>query len=284
MLSAAAMASKMGPRSVKDATRFTSTIPHATSKTAQRTPRIPGETPEQRVRRLRQAHLAAQHAQISKTDRFIDASRRFFDVAHRWTVGSIVIFTAVAGVVSVYSVWDMVQYNRARRAEWVEAQKRLEADELAMARLAYIKGEATEDQILLVEEANQAAEARGEKLPPLLAAPEHRTHFEEHIKPTFQDNKTEEIATTKTSSGKGVLGVFSGVLGGGKKEEIKEQATEGLAVAQTQLTNLAADGKAKLEQAIQTERENQQNGGPLDRLGTQPAASPASGKSWWKFW
>ncbi|KAL4724163.1 hypothetical protein ACLX1H_008775 [Fusarium chlamydosporum] len=275
------MASKMGPRSVKDATRFTSTIPHATSKTAQRTPRIPGETPEQRVRRLRQAHLAAQHAQISKTDRFIDASRRFFDVAHRWTVGSIVIFTAVAGVVSVYSVWDMVQYNRARRAEWVEAQKRLEADELAMARLAYIKGEATEDQILLVEEANQAAQARGEKLPPLLAAPEHRTHFEEHIKPTFQE-KTEEN-TTKTSSGKGVLGVFSGVLGGGeKKEEVKEQATQGLEEAQTQLTKLAADGKMKLEQAIQTERENQQNGGPLDQLGTQPAVSP--GKSWWKFW
>jgi hypothetical protein len=177
----------------------------------------------------------------------------------------------------------MVQYNRARRAEWVEAQKRLEADELAMARLAYIKGEATEDQILLVEEANQAAEARGEKLPPLLAAPEHRTHFEEHIKPTFQDKSGEESAT-KTSSGKGVLGVFSGVLGGGeKKEEVKEQATEGLAEAKTQLTKLAADGKAKLEQAVQTERENQQNGGPLDRLGTQPA-SPASGKSWWKFW
>jgi hypothetical protein len=177
----------------------------------------------------------------------------------------------------------MVQYNRARRAEWVEAQKRLEADELAMARLAYIKGEATEDQILLVEEANQAAEARGEKLPPLLAAPEHRTHFEEHIKPTFQDKSGEESAT-KTSSGKGVLGIFSGVLGGGeKKEEVKEQATEGLAEAKTQLTKLAAGGKAKLEQAVQTERENQQNGGPLDRLGTQPA-SPASGKSWWKFW
>ncbi|KAM0243233.1 hypothetical protein ACHAPO_000073 [Fusarium lateritium] len=275
------MASKIGPRSVKDATRFTSTIPHATSKTAQRTARIPGETPEQRVRRLRQAHIAAQRAQVSKTDRFLDTSRKFFDFAHRWTIRGIVTFTLVAGIVSVYSVVDMVQYNRARRAEWVEAQKLLEADELAMARLAYIKGEATEDQILLVEEANQAAQARGEKLPPLLGAPEHRTHFEEHIKPTFQD-KTEE-STTKTSSGKGVLGIFSGVLGGGSKtEEIKEQATEGLAAAQTQLSNLAANGQAKLEQAIQTERETQKIGGPLDRLGTQPV--PASGKSWWKFW
>lgn len=102
------MASRMGPRSVKDATRFTSTIPHATSKTAgaaggraaaaapKPSPRIPGETPEQRVRRLRQAHIAAQKAQISRTDRVVDASRRFLDVAHRWTVGGIVVFTGMS--------------------------------------------------------------------------------------------------------------------------------------------------------------------------------------------
>ena len=95
----------MGPRSVKDATRFTSTIPHATSKTAggaaggaapKQPPRIPGETPEQRVKRLRQAHIAAQKAQISRTDRVVDASRRFLDVAHRWTVGGIVVFTGTS--------------------------------------------------------------------------------------------------------------------------------------------------------------------------------------------
>lgn len=99
------MASRMGPRSVKDATRFTSTIPHATSKTGgaaaggaapKPPPRIPGETPEQRVRRLRQAHIAAQNAQISRTDRVVDVSRRFLDVAHRWTVGGIVVFTGTS--------------------------------------------------------------------------------------------------------------------------------------------------------------------------------------------
>ncbi|KAF4993662.1 hypothetical protein FGRMN_6380 [Fusarium graminum] len=269
------MASRMGPRSVKDATRFTSTIPHATSKAAQRTARIPGETPEQRVRRLRQAHLAAQHAQISKTDRIIDASRRFFDVAHRWTVGSIVIFTAVAGVVSVYSVWDMVRYNRARRAEWVEAQKKLEDNELAMARLAYIKGEATEDQILLVEEANRAAEAKGEKLPPLLAAPEHRTHFEEHIKPSFQD-KSEEAAA-KPPSGKGVMGIFSGVLGSGDSKEVKEQSTSGLGNGQEVSLEVANNVRLTEAQAVQV-------GGPLDRLGVDPVSGSAQSKSWWKFW
>lgn len=99
------MASRVGPRSVKDATRFTSTIPHATAKQAA-TPssaaarasvkpsnRLPGETPEQRVRRLRAAHLAAQNARISRTDRIIDSSRRFLDAAHRFTVGGVVLFT-----------------------------------------------------------------------------------------------------------------------------------------------------------------------------------------------
>lgn len=93
------MASRVGPRSVKDATRFTSNIPHATSKANAAAPkptaasRLPGETPEQRVRRLRQAHLAAQNAQISKTDRAIDMSRRFLNVAHQFTVGGVILFT-----------------------------------------------------------------------------------------------------------------------------------------------------------------------------------------------
>jgi hypothetical protein len=39
------------------------------------------------------AHLAAQQAQISNMDRIIDSSRRFLDVAHRWTVKGIVLFT-----------------------------------------------------------------------------------------------------------------------------------------------------------------------------------------------
>lgn len=98
------MASRIGPRSVKDATRFTSTIPHATSKAAspsstasslKPTSRIPGETPEQRVRRLRAAHLAAQHAQVSRADRIIDGSRRFLDVAHKWTIGGVILFTGM---------------------------------------------------------------------------------------------------------------------------------------------------------------------------------------------
>ncbi|KAI8674771.1 hypothetical protein NW754_004393 [Fusarium falciforme] len=293
------MASRMGPRSVKDATRFTSTIPHATSKTATggsavapKVPRIPGETPEQRVRRLRQAHLAAQKAQISKTDKFIDASRRFLDVAHRWTVGGIVIFTAVAGVVSIYSVWDMLRYNRARRAEWVEAQKQLEADELASARLAYLKGEATEEQILLVEEANREAEAKGEKLPPLLAAPSHRTHFEENIKPALEGSKKEDEPAK--AGGKGVLGLFSSKLSreeegeqvGSSQERLGyESLSEEDDATGVRDSDLVRSIEAKAQQAWEKEKENQRRGGSLDQLGLETAGGPSSQKkSWWKFW
>ncbi|KAI6784545.1 uncharacterized protein J7T54_006590 [Emericellopsis cladophorae] len=273
------MASRIGPRSVKDATRFTSNIPHAGAKgpssaasavqkpSAVTSSRIPGETPEQRVRRLRQAHLAAQQAQISKADKVISVSRRFFDAAHRFTVGGVILFTVVAGVVSVYSVWDMLRYNRARRAEWIEAQKKLEADELATARLAYLKGLATEEQIELVEEANREAEKRGEKLPPLLAPPEHRTHFEETVQPAF----TERAEGGGKGKGKGIFGLFSG---SSKEEESNVSAVANNVQAEVQ----TIEDKAKV--AWEHEKQNQHEGGSLDRLGTDPAPEKKKGWLW----
>lgn len=147
---------------------------------------------------------------------------------------------------SIYSVWDMFQYNRARRAEWVEAQKKFEADELATARLAYLKGDATEEQILLVEEANREAEAQGTRLPPLLGAPEHRTHFEEHVKPAFA-GRTDNDSTPSSS------------------------------VAQS------IEDKARL--AWETEKHNQRTGGSLDQLGldAQAKTKETTKKGWWPW-
>ena len=179
-------------------------------------------------------------------------------MAHKWTIGGVILFTAVAGVVSVYSVWDMLQYNRARRAEWVEAQKKLEADELATARLAYLKGQATAEQIILVEEANREAEAQGVKLPPLLAPPEHRTHFEEHFKPALHTEPKEEKST-----GKGVLGFFSGSASKAKDEVTSTSAS----VPASSPSEVAQSIEEKAKLAWQTEKENQRKGGSLDQLG-----------------
>lgn len=162
----------------------------------------------------------------------------------------------------------MLRYNRARRAEWLETQKQFEADELAAARLAYIKGEATTEQALLVEEANAEAEAAGVKLPPLLAPAQHRTHFEEHVKPALESE----------GKGKGVLGLFSGIWGGsGKAEETQQES----GVVKSVEAN-AGYVQEKAKGAWAQEKENQRRGGSLDQVGLE--ATPASGKKGWWPW
>ena len=170
----------------------------------------------------------------------------------------------------------MLQYNRARRAEWIEAQRKLEADSLAAARIAYLRGDATEEQVLLVEEANRDAQEKGVKLPPLLSPPEHRTHFEEHVKPTF--SRPSEEPGRKTD-GKGVLGIFSGIFGGSQTAQASPSAgSDDGGSIQSMESNKARDAR-------ESEKRNQVMGGSLDQLGLETDASaPKSGKRGWWPW
>ncbi|KAL2147553.1 hypothetical protein VTI28DRAFT_8808 [Corynascus sepedonium] len=173
------------PRSVSDATRFTATTLHASSKSAAPPPRFtpsksghghaaaPGgggkggpsipETPEQKVARLRAAHLRAKAAQTSRFDRVVDASRRVFDSAHKITVAGLFGFTVIAGLATAYTAVDMMMYNKKRNAEWIEKQKKIEADSLEAARIAYMTGKADEEQIRLVEEQLERERQSGRK-------------------------------------------------------------------------------------------------------------------------
>ncbi|SPQ26723.1 c5b105de-5bf2-4223-99d3-b9484872129b [Thermothielavioides terrestris] len=194
------------PRSVSDATRFTATTPHASSKaaappppprfsapkSANAAPVPPGpagggsnggpsrlqETPEQKVARLRAAHQRAKAAQVSALDKVIGAGRRLFDSAHRVAVVGLVGFTVFASLATAYTAFDMIRYNRKRTAEWVEAQKKIEADSLEAARIAYMTNQATEEQIALVEEQLERERETGRKtsffskLPSVLSNPE----------------------------------------------------------------------------------------------------------------
>ena len=143
------MAVDRSPRSVADATRFTSNTPHANSKArkpvagAQSTsttssssalPKAPSRTaapiasppqpprrsvptsasasaaalgpgqghaqkPEsldERVRRLRAAHLAARNHDVSRMDKVISNSRRYMDAAHRYTVMGLIGFSGMS--------------------------------------------------------------------------------------------------------------------------------------------------------------------------------------------
>lgn len=168
----------------------------------------------------------------------------------------------------------MLRYNRARRNEWIETQRKLENDELAVARIAYLKDKATPEQIALVEAANLEAEAKGVKLPPLMAPAEHRTHFEEHVQSAFQGSAD----AVNKAAGKGVLGIFSGFLGGNKQDDASTKSTS----EAIESTTAAVQNNA--QQAWDRELENQRRGGSLDQLGlaTAGAAQPAK-KGWWPW-
>lgn len=169
----------------------------------------------------------------------------------------------------------MLRYNRARRAEWIEAQKKLEADALSAARIAYVKGSATDEQIALVEEASRTAEAQGVKLPPLLSPPEHRTHFEEHVQSVF-------TGAAASDDAKGVLGLFAGLFGGADKKASGAGAPPEPAAPESAVQSV----EARASDAWAAEKERQRRGGSLDQLGLDAAgpAPPSPDKRRWWPW
>lgn len=93
------------PRSATDATRFTSTIPHqskAQLPSKGQPPRKPtapspkGETPQEKVRRLRAAADRARDAQISTFDKVIIRGRVWADRAHKVVTLSLIAATGTA--------------------------------------------------------------------------------------------------------------------------------------------------------------------------------------------
>ena len=93
------------PRSAIDATRFTSTTPHASAKHASNQPsntipkKTPGpvsETPQEKVRRLRAAANKARDAQVSTFDKVILRGRVWADRAHKFAALSLIGITCMA--------------------------------------------------------------------------------------------------------------------------------------------------------------------------------------------
>ncbi|CCU81629.1 hypothetical protein BGHDH14_bgh05244 [Blumeria hordei DH14] len=145
----------MPPRSAIDATRFTSTIPHASSippkngprKTPSRIPGLPGETPQEKVKRLRAAADRARNAQMTQFDRFIARGRVWADIAHTITTTTLIAASFIAGGVTIYALTDMIIYNRRKKAQFFHEQKTQLENAILTARKAINDGTATEAQI-----------------------------------------------------------------------------------------------------------------------------------------
>ncbi|PSR84056.1 cytochrome oxidase c assembly-domain-containing protein, partial [Coniella lustricola] len=216
------------------------------------------ETPEQRVARLRAAHEKAKNAKVSRFDKILAKSRPFFDSAHRVTVISLVGLTAVAGLMTAYTAYDMLRHNRQRKLDFMEAQKRMAADSLEAARLAYMRGDATDEQMAMVDEANTKVE--GFHMPSILSAPKPLSNrpSEESTQAAAAPAPRSDAQPQNTSS------KWWGLFSGSKKAE--EPSTE----ATQQPPRTLEEKRAMLESAraaFEKEKENQQRGGPLDRVG-----------------
>jgi len=187
----------------------------------------------------------------------------------------------------------MMMYNKKRKAEFIEAQKRLEADSLEAARLAYMTGKATEDQVALVEEAleRDAGAATGgvfSRLPSALGPPKPLDDGSaavervlESVKPKPQAPKDGEVAEKKG-------GLWAWMTSSLKKEEEGEDVMtsqrrlgwESLSeeddvtgVRDSDLVRAVeakqAFIKEKAHEAFEREKQNQRQGGPLDKVGLE---------------
>ncbi|KIW66324.1 hypothetical protein PV04_05660 [Phialophora macrospora] len=168
-------------------TRFTSTTPHATTFTYQPSSRPTSrptpssspspssqppssqppnpqsqpptnETPMEKVARLRAAHRANLASQNTSTfDRLISSGRNIADRAHRLTAYGLILFSGLAVCVTAYGTVSLIAHSRRQKRAWIER----ELDRLDEARKAFLRGDATAEQLHLLEQerAGQEMEA-----------------------------------------------------------------------------------------------------------------------------
>ncbi|KEQ80540.1 hypothetical protein M438DRAFT_281600 [Aureobasidium pullulans EXF-150] len=155
-------------RSASDATRFTATTPYASAKPQGQFTPSPvqmghaapsGETPQQKIARLRAAASRARTGKESTFDSVVRVGRRWADRAHRLTAYSLIGLTVISGVTASFAIGDMLMHNRRKRNEWLADQQAKHQVKINEARVAFNQGLADEDQILLLNQERTKVEA-----------------------------------------------------------------------------------------------------------------------------
>jgi hypothetical protein len=201
---------------------------------------------------------------------------------------------------TAYTAGDMISYNRKRKAEFIEAQKRLESDSLGAARLAYMTGKATEEQILLVEEAMERDSDSNSttgvftKLPSALGAPQTIDSGVERV----TEAAGKKVQAEEGAQEEGKKGLWAWMTGSLKKEEEGDEVMsgqrrlgyeslseedDGTGVRDSDMVRAVEHKQAMLKEkahaAFEKERQNQRTGGVLDRVGLEEEKPKKKG--WW---
>jgi hypothetical protein len=195
----------------------------------------------------------------------------------------------------------MMVYNRKRRNEFFALQQQLQTGSLESARLAYMTGTASEEQIALVENATDKAKKAGMELPPLLgtlnaaSSPGATTATAERtVWPgeSMQETSLSAVGEVEAPKKKGI----SGWLFGGLKQEDTAAGAGNLSFSNEEAAASGRDSRAsaaahavseqkdalkdKAKAALDAEKENQRKGGPLDQVGLEPSENRKTGWFW----
>lgn len=153
-------------KSPVDSTRFTATGVWAHTRPGGRAttlhfadPAPKNETPQQKVKRLREAANRAKMAQVTRWDYMYMYGRMAADAAHQFTVYGLIFATGCVSVLAVFSIGDMVVYNRRKRNMYFAEEERVQARILEAARSAVASGTASPAQAALVQGIAEEQEA-----------------------------------------------------------------------------------------------------------------------------
>lgn len=157
----------------------------------------------------------------------------------------------------------MIVYNRRKRAEFYAVMEKLRADEYTKALDAESHGQATDDQMLLINQER----ARYEQM---------QIDQEKREKGVWRRMKESMVGTEAYEEQKG------GTLGiGRRKEDMKESVGEAVGELLAQKGEKVRIGAEKVEALVGASAHKPVAGGPLDQLGQQTAESVSkSTKSW----
>lgn len=253
-------------------TRFTSNSPHASSKTSSQQPSSrsspsqfsyrapssqpntpqsntttfsssgpPGETPAEKVARLRAAaRLAKERGNLTLADRIIDRGRIWADRAHRFGTYGLIGLTGVSTVVAIYGLTGLIAHNRRQKRAWIER----EMGRLDDARQAFLRGEANAEQLHLLEQERAGGE--------------------------MERQRDEEKRRKKEQ---GMWNRFLGLIGADNKQGKDASISDDkLLQAQTKTAQLKASRSQTLEEAwLEGEVKPQ---APLPQAQGQPLAAP----------
>jgi hypothetical protein len=176
----------------------------------------------------------------------------------------------VAAVITAVSLTDMILYNRKKRREFYAEKSAERQKDLVLAREAFTRGHANEDQILLLNQERAAQEAALEKK-------NKPGVFKRARDWMFSGLSNEEIGAPNETVTVESLS---------EKKGIAEQAAERVGLASAEGSANTGRGLGILKAVDESRRAGekiipQSSGGHLDQLGEETAgAAKKSTKSW----